>query len=90
MVVASNGDILVSDGHGGNSNARIVKFSSDGRFIKEWGRKGSAPGTVTAFIPDPTPNAELITAAEGVAVDAAGNVYGAVVVTPGLKKYVRK
>jgi hypothetical protein len=47
-------------------------------------------GTVTAFIPDPTPNAELITAAEGVAVDAAGNVYGAVVVTPGLKKYVRK
>jgi hypothetical protein len=45
---------------------------------------------VTAFIPDPTPNAELITAAEGVAVDAAENVYGAVVVTPGLNKYVRK
>jgi hypothetical protein len=47
-------------------------------------------GTVTAFIPDPTPNAELITAAEGVAVDAAGSVYGAVVVTPGVNKYVRK
>jgi len=35
-------------------------------------------------------NAELITAAEGVAVDAAGNVYGAVVVTPGVNKYARK
>jgi DNA-binding beta-propeller fold protein YncE len=23
---------------------RIVKFSKDGRFVKEWGRKGSAPG----------------------------------------------
>ena len=23
---------------------RVVKFSKDGRFIKEWGRKGSAPG----------------------------------------------
>jgi hypothetical protein len=32
---------------------------------------------------------QRITAAEGVAVDAAGNVYGAVVVTPGVNKYVR-
>jgi sugar lactone lactonase YvrE len=44
VVVAQNGDIFVADGHGGNSNARIVKFSKDGKFIKAWGRKGSNPG----------------------------------------------
>lgn len=44
VVVARNGDIFVADGHGGESNARIVKFSKDGKFIKTWGKKGSAPG----------------------------------------------
>jgi len=44
VVVGQNGDIFVADGHGGNSNARIVKFSKDGKFIKEWGRRGSGPG----------------------------------------------
>jgi 6-bladed beta-propeller protein len=173
VVVAPNGDIFVADGHGGNSNARIVKFSKDGRFIRTWGTKGSGPGeftlphslamdsegrlfvadlmnhriqifdqdgryltewrqfgmpgglfidkrdvlyvadslsspdthagwirgirigsakdgTVTAFIPDPTPNATPITAAEGVAADAAGNVYGAVVPARRLQKHVKK
>jgi NHL repeat len=28
----------------GNTNARIVKFSPDGKFIKAGGKKGSAPG----------------------------------------------
>lgn len=44
IFVAPNGDIFVADGHGGNSNARIVKFSKDGKFIKAWGKKGSGPG----------------------------------------------
>src|SRR3984893_3061868 len=44
VVVAPNGDIFVADGHGGNSNARIVKFSKEGKFLKAWGKKGSAPG----------------------------------------------
>ena len=39
-----NGDIFVADGHGGETNARVVKFSRDGKFIKTWGRKGSGPG----------------------------------------------
>ena len=43
-LVAPGGDIFVADGHGGDTNARIVKFSSDGKFIKSWGRKGTAPG----------------------------------------------
>ena len=48
VLVAPNGDIFVGDGHGGNSNARIVKFSKNGRFIKTWGKKGTAPGEFEA------------------------------------------
>jgi DNA-binding beta-propeller fold protein YncE len=44
IVTAPNGDIFVADGHGGNTNARIVKFDNNGKFIKTWGKKGSGPG----------------------------------------------
>ncbi len=44
VVVADNGDIFVADGHGNNTNNRVVKFSSDGRFIKSWGQTGYGPG----------------------------------------------
>jgi hypothetical protein len=46
IAIAPNGDIFVSDGHHPNKhqNARIMKFSPDGRFIKSWGKLGSAPG----------------------------------------------
>src|SRR6266849_3283353 len=44
VVVAPNGDIFIADGHGGESNSRIVKFSKDGKFIKTWGKKGTGPG----------------------------------------------
>ena len=44
VITAPNGDIFVADGHGGTSNARIVKFAPDGTFIREWGERGSAPG----------------------------------------------
>ena len=44
VVTAPNGDIFVADGHGGNTNARIVKFEKTGKFIKTWGHKGSGPG----------------------------------------------
>ena len=174
VAIAPSGDIFVADGHGGNSNARIVKFSKDGKFIKTWGKKGTAPGefdtphalafdskgrlfvgdrannriqifdqdgnfleqwkqfsrpsgiyidkndviyvadsesnanrhpgwgrgirigsakdgSVTAFIPDSNPHPPAATsAAEGVAADAAGNVYGAEVGPKDLKKYVKK
>lgn len=43
VVVAANGDIFVVDGHG-KKNCRIVKYSSNGQFIKAWGQKGSGPG----------------------------------------------
>jgi DNA-binding beta-propeller fold protein YncE len=44
VVVADNGDIFVADGHGDDTNNRVVKYSSDGTFIKAWGRTGYAPG----------------------------------------------
>jgi DNA-binding beta-propeller fold protein YncE len=175
VAVAPNGDIFVADGHGGaSSNARIVKFSKGGTFIKTWGKRGMAPGefdaphslafdsrgrlfvadrgndriqifdqdgvfldqwkqfgrptgifidnndilyvadndsnrarnpefkrgirigsakdgSVTAFIPDPEPDPDHNqSAAEGVAADAKGNVYGAEVGKRTLKKYVKK
>jgi 6-bladed beta-propeller len=175
VVTAPNGDIFVADGHGGNSNARIVKFSKGGKFIKAWGKKGSGPGEfdtphalamdsrgrlfvgdrgnnriqifdqegkfldewkqfsrpsgifidkndvmyvtdsesnksrhpgwqrgirvgsardgkIVAFIPDlePSPDTSATSGAEGVAADAAGNIYGAEVGSRALKRYVRK
>jgi sugar lactone lactonase YvrE len=44
VFVAPNGDIFIGDGHGGASNARMLKFSSDGTFIKTWGKPGTGPG----------------------------------------------
>jgi len=41
VAVAANGDIFVADGH---FNSRIVKFDQEGRFIKAWGKRGTAPG----------------------------------------------
>ena len=44
VAIAPNGDIFIADGHGGDSNARILKFDKDGKFIKTWGKKGTGPG----------------------------------------------
>ena len=47
-------------------------------------------GYVIAFIPDPDPTPGGTTAAEGVAVDNEGNVYGAEVGPRALRKYVAR
>ena len=51
VIVGPNGDIFVSDGHSGQSpdppegrTGRILKFDSEGNFIKEWGEIGFRPG----------------------------------------------
>jgi streptogramin lyase len=45
VAIAPNGDIFVSDGHRpGTGNARVLKFSKDGKFIKQWGGHGSGRG----------------------------------------------
>ncbi len=60
---------------------------------KDWKRGiriGSArTGAVSAFIPDPNENPPSTSAAEGVAVDAKGNIYGAEVGPKRLMRYVK-
>ena len=41
VAFASNGDLYVTDGYGG---ARVVKFSRDGKYLLEWGKRGTGPG----------------------------------------------
>ena len=78
-------------------------YSADSESNATWGanrgwlrgiRIGSAfDGFVTEFIPDPDQgdaDTAGTTAAEGVAVDAAGNVYGAEVGPQRIRKYVRR
>src|SRR6516164_2366002 len=52
------GNIFVADGAG---NARIAKFDKEGRFVKSWGKRGTAPGEFSNVL--------------SIAVDAQGNVY---------------
>jgi peptidylamidoglycolate lyase len=58
VAVASDGSFYVSDGYG---NSRVAKFSSDGKFLFDWGHKGSKPGEFN------TPH--------GITLDAEGRVY---------------
>jgi len=58
IAFASDGSIYVADGYGNN---RIAKFSPEGKFLLDWGRKGSGPGEFD--LP------------HSVAVDAQGQVY---------------
>ncbi|SDS48203.1 peptidyl-alpha-hydroxyglycine alpha-amidating lyase family protein [Opitutus sp. GAS368] len=41
VCVLPGGEFYVTDGYG---NSRIAKFSADGRFLFDWGRRGTAPG----------------------------------------------
>lgn len=174
VVTDRAGNIYVAEGHGGD-NARIVVFDKSGKYLREFGKKGTGPvefdqphalafdskerlfvgdrsnnriqildkngtfieewpqfsrpsgiyidrndmiyvadsesgsvgngrertekrgirvgslkdGKVIALIPDPNDKATNTSAAEGVAVDAAGNIYGAEVGPRALKKYVK-
>jgi len=36
-----NGDFFVTDGYG---NSRVVKFSREGKYLMEWGKRGASPG----------------------------------------------
>src|SRR6266404_4298360 len=61
VAVAPDGTIFVADGHGGDSNARIVKLVPDGKVIKTWGKKGTGPGEFNER--------------HGIALDSAGRVF---------------
>jgi DNA-binding beta-propeller fold protein YncE len=47
VVDPNSGDIFVAESHRGGINNRIIHFSKDGTFIKEWGSKGSGPGQLS-------------------------------------------
>jgi DNA-binding beta-propeller fold protein YncE len=42
VITYPNGDILVSEGHGG-ANARLIKFDKSGKFLMEFGKRGPGP-----------------------------------------------
>ena len=85
IYIDSKDNIYVADSESGSvGNARQSQW-------KRGIRIGSAKdGTVTSFIPDPNVNATNTSAAEGVAVDGKGVIYGAEVGPRALKRYVRK
>jgi peptidylamidoglycolate lyase len=58
VVVAPNGDFYVADGYG---NSRVTKFSANGDFLFDWGRKGDQQGEFD------TPH--------GITMDKQGRVY---------------
>lgn len=58
LAIAPGGELYVSDGYG---NARVHKFSADGKLLLSWGEPGTGPGQFR--IP------------HGIAVDRDGTVY---------------
>ncbi len=58
VAVSADGSFYVSDGYG---NSRVVKYSAEGRFLLQWGKKGTAAGEFD--LP------------HGIALDAEGRVY---------------
>lgn len=58
IAIAPDGSFYVSDGYG---NSRIVKFSASGKYLMQWGKKGSKP--VEFDIP------------HAIVLDKRGNVY---------------
>ncbi len=47
IVVAPNGNLFVTDSHRNGKNNRVIKFTKDGKYIKEWGKKGSGRGEMS-------------------------------------------
>jgi DNA-binding beta-propeller fold protein YncE len=41
VAVGKDGEIYIADGYG---NSRIAQFAKDGKFLRDWGKKGKAPG----------------------------------------------
>ncbi len=58
IAIANDGSFYVSDGYG---NSRVVKFSAEGKYLFEWGKKGNKESEFN--IP------------HGLDLDASGNVY---------------
>jgi NHL repeat len=87
IVITQDDTIYVADSESGGRDTGAHELPG----IKKGIRIGSAKdGSVTAFIEDMEPLAVEHAGAEGVGVDAAGNVYGGVVRRQMLERHVRK
>ncbi len=58
LAIAANGDLFITDGYG---NARVHRFSPDGKLLHSWGEPGKGPGQF--HVP------------HGIAIDREGIVY---------------
>src|SRR5215467_12485331 len=92
IAIDSRGRLLVGD----RSNNRIQIFDSEGKFLEEWRQFGrpsgifiAKDGSVKYFIEDMESTTVEHSGAEGVGVDAEGNVYGAVVRRQMLEKHLK-
>ncbi len=57
-----NGDMYVSDGYSdGGGGTRVVKFDKNGKYLMEWGKRGTGPGEFNTL--------------HSIAIDATGKVY---------------
>ena len=84
MFIDANDTLYVADSESGSIEPSRAEW-------KRGIRIGSArSGEVTAFIPDPDVDSRNTSAAEGVAVDKNGVIYGAEVGPRALKRYERK
>lgn len=84
MFIDANDTLYVADSESGSIEPSRAEW-------KRGIRIGSArSGEVTAFIPDPVENTRNTSAAEGVAVDKNGVIYGAEVGPRALKRYQRE
>jgi DNA-binding beta-propeller fold protein YncE len=63
VAIGANGDVFVAEGHtpGPGGDARVLKFDKNGKFLKSWGGKGSAPGQFQV--------------AHGIDIDAHGRIW---------------
>ena len=55
------GDVLIADGHDRDGNNRVVRFTSSGRYVSEWGKTGYGPSEFRGL--------------HAIATDDAGRVY---------------
>ena len=85
--IDKNDMLYAADSESGSINAAHGAWK---RGIRIGSVKDGAAGKIQFFIPDPSTATQGTLAAEGVAVDAAGNIYGAEVGPAALKKYVKK
>jgi sugar lactone lactonase YvrE len=63
VAIAANGDVFIAEGHtpGSGGDARVLKFDAGGRYLTQWGGKGTAPGQFQV--------------AHGLDIDAAGRLW---------------